>query len=110
MFRVNKALTVAAAFAGIVLMATGSSRSETVLYNGAAVKVEHPMLEQGDLWVTAGDLQRINGLTLKPPGVLCDSMAVKMFRPKKYGRPQSNVPAFGPANMGNAKNSRLFSC
>jgi peroxiredoxin len=71
MFRVNQALAIAATFVGIVLIATGSSRSETVLYNGSAVKVDHPLVEQGDLWVTASDLQRINGLTLKPPGVLC---------------------------------------
>jgi peroxiredoxin len=71
MFRFNKALAITAVSAGLVLFVGGSSRAETVLYNGAAVKIEHPLTENGDLWVKASDLQRINGLTLKPPGVLC---------------------------------------
>jgi peroxiredoxin len=71
MFRFNKALAIAAVCAGIVLFVSDSSRAETVLYNGTVVKIEHPLTENGDLWVTASDLQRINGLTLKPPGVLC---------------------------------------
>jgi peroxiredoxin len=71
MFRFNKALAITAVSAGLVLFVGGSSRAETVLDNGAAVKIEHPLTENGDLWVTASDLQRINGLTLKPPGVLC---------------------------------------
>jgi peroxiredoxin len=65
------ALAVTVVFVGIVLSVPGSSRAETVLYNGAVVKIEHPLGENGDLWVTAADLQRINGLALKPPGVLC---------------------------------------
>src|SRR5580704_6564605 len=71
MFRFNKALAITAVSAGVLLFANGSSPAETVLYNGAAVKIERPLTENGDLWVTASDLQRINGLTLKPPGVLC---------------------------------------
>jgi peroxiredoxin len=93
MFRFNRALAVAVVLAAIILFAggagslperrnacdcvadssgvVGDSRPVTVLYNGGAVKVERPRLEKGDLWVTASDLQRINGLTLKPPGVVC---------------------------------------
>jgi peroxiredoxin len=71
MFCFNKAPAIASVSAGLVLFVGGNSRAETVLYNGAAVKIEHPLTEKGDLWVTASDLQRINGLTLKPPGVLC---------------------------------------
>jgi peroxiredoxin len=71
MIRCTKPLIVAAVFSGIVLGVADCTRAETVLYNGAAIKIERPLAEQGDLWVTAADLQRINGLTLKPPGVLC---------------------------------------
>jgi peroxiredoxin len=66
-----KNAAVAAVFSGIVLFTMSSSRGETVLYNGNAINVAHARTEQGDLWVTAGDLERINGLALKPPGVLC---------------------------------------
>ena len=93
MVRFNKGLAIAVVLAGIILfagragsiperknacdcvadssVARGDSRSATVLYNGATVKIERPLTENGDLWVTAADLTRINGLALKPPGALC---------------------------------------
>jgi peroxiredoxin len=71
MIRFQKLPAVAAVFSAMMFLAMDSSQAETVLYNGAVFKVEHPRTAQGDLWVTAGDLQRINGLALKPPGVLC---------------------------------------
>jgi peroxiredoxin len=71
MIRFTHVFAVVAAFVGTVLVGAVAARAETVLYNGAAVKVTNPLVENGDLWVKADDLQRINGLALKPPGVLC---------------------------------------
>ena len=67
-------LTRAVAMAVVVgacLWFVSSLQADTILSNGAVVTVENPIVERGDLWVTAKDLQRINGLALKPPGVLC---------------------------------------
>ncbi len=82
MVRVNRALVSAALLVASLPLgssdslraepaASGPQRGATVLSNGATIKIEHPRIEKGDLWVTAADLERINGLALKPPGVLC---------------------------------------
>jgi peroxiredoxin len=82
MVRVHPALVIAAVLAGFALVASGgrlmsepaapaSHPAATVLSHGATIKIEQPKIERGDLWVTAADLERINGLALKPPGVLC---------------------------------------
>jgi peroxiredoxin len=92
MLRLNKSLGVAVVVAALLLLAApagsipahnsacdcladsspvGDSRAATVLYNGATIKIEHPRTENGDLWLTAADLERVSGLALKPPGALC---------------------------------------
>jgi peroxiredoxin len=56
----------------VVLFSAGSRlHGETVLCNGETVKVDRTLSDPNELWVTAADLTRINGLTLKPPGVVC---------------------------------------
>ncbi len=67
----KRAMAIAGVGAAIVSSAAGLLPADTILKNGAVITVEHPLLERGELWVTAKDLERINGLALKPPGVLC---------------------------------------
>jgi peroxiredoxin len=67
----------------LLLAAASPSHAETVLYNGATVKIDRTLKEDGnqphDLWVTAEDLTRINGLVLKPPGVVClDDLCISL--------------------------------
>ncbi len=71
MTRFQQAMAMASVGAAIVSSAAGLLQADTILKNGTVITVEHPLRERGDLWVTAKDLERINGLTLKPPGVLC---------------------------------------
>ena len=71
MTRFQQAMVLAGVGAAIVSSAAGLLQADTILKNGTVITVEHPLLERGDLWVTAKDLERINGLALKPPGVLC---------------------------------------
>ena len=58
MIRFTHAMADVAAFVGTVVLGADAARAETVIYNGAAVKVDHPLVEKGDLWVKADDLQR----------------------------------------------------
>jgi peroxiredoxin len=68
------AICVASAFG-----AAGPSRAETVLCNGEVVKIEHTLKDPSDLWVDAADLKRVDGLVLKPPGVVClDDLCVSL--------------------------------
>jgi peroxiredoxin len=71
MTRFQQAMVLAGVGAAIVSSAAGLLQADTILKNETVITVEHPLLERGDLWVTAKDLERINGLALKPPGVLC---------------------------------------
>lgn len=71
MVRFVKAMAIVVVLGATVCSAARLVQADTVLGNGTAVSVEHPLIERGDLWVTAKDLERINGLALKPPGVLC---------------------------------------
>jgi peroxiredoxin len=71
MVRFERAMIIVVVLCGTVCSAARIVQADTVLSNGTAVVLEHPLIEGGDLWVTAKDLERINGLALKPPGVLC---------------------------------------
>ena len=71
MVRFERAMVIVVVLGVAVCSAARPVEADTVLSKGTAVSIEHPLIEGGDLWVTAKDLERINGLTLKPPGVLC---------------------------------------
>jgi peroxiredoxin len=71
MVRFKRAMVIVVVLSATVCSAARPVEADTVLCKGTAVSVEHPLIEGGDLWVTAKDVERINGLTLKPPGVLC---------------------------------------
>jgi len=79
----QRVLTVAgmcgAAVCGAIPCGAASLPAATVLSNGATVKIEKTLSDAKDLWVTAADLTRINGLVLKPPGVVClDDMCISL--------------------------------
>jgi peroxiredoxin len=71
MVHFKRAMVIVVVLGATVCSAARPVEADTVLSKGTAVSVEHPQIEGGDLWVTAKDVERINGLTLKPPGVLC---------------------------------------
>jgi peroxiredoxin len=71
MIRFDRAIALVVVMCATVCSAARPLQADTILNSGTAVVVEHPLVERGDLWVTAKDLERINGLALKPPGVLC---------------------------------------
>jgi peroxiredoxin len=71
MVRFEKAMAIVVVLGATVCSAARPLQADTILSNGTGVTVEHPTIERGDLWVTAKDLERIDGLALKPPGVLC---------------------------------------
>lgn len=72
-------LTATALCVGFVLGVADLSQAETVLCNGEVITIAHALKDPNDLWVTATDLKRIEGLTLKPPGVVClDDLCVSL--------------------------------
>jgi peroxiredoxin len=71
MTRLTRTIAIAVSAVGCLSSAGRFLQADTILSNGTVIAVEHSLNEHGDLWVTAKDLQRINGLVLKPPGVLC---------------------------------------
>ena len=76
---IERSLALLALAAGFHLVAADLSLAETVLSNGQTVKIDHALSDSNDLWVTAADLTRINGLKLKPPGVVClDDLCISL--------------------------------
>ena len=75
----SRCFMIAAAVVGLAqapAFPAAATAPTTVLYDGKATQVERAILEQGDLWITVGDLQRITGFELKPQGACREDVCI----------------------------------
>ncbi len=61
---------------GMCLMAAAHGDPAVVLSGGRTIAVEEVLPDPSDLWVSAEDLERINGFVLKPEGACFEDICI----------------------------------
>lgn len=61
---------------GVCLMVAAHGDPAVVLYGGNTIAVEKVLPDPSDLWVSPGDLERINGFVLKPEGACFEDICI----------------------------------
>ena len=67
-----------AIFAAAALVSAGAAHADgaMALFQGKATAIEQTLADPTDLWVSPGDLTRINGFELKPEGLCYEQICI----------------------------------
>jgi hypothetical protein len=74
--RTLRSAALAALVATSAVASWAQGEPATVLYLDRAERVERTLPDPTDLWIPGGELERVNGFTLKPEGACLDDLCV----------------------------------